>query len=247
MVTGADDNSNSTQHALNMLEPGNSRRDVLDALSHMIERAGLGIGDRLPPEIEIAKKLQVSRAKVREALTAWQNMGIVTRNKKAGTRLAAEVWSKSIHMPVTLKLEAESLLRTHAVRRPLEIETVRLAARNASAGQRHIVLARAAELMTAYDTGEDWRPADRSFHRSIHDASGNPLFEQLIQQIQQVFNEIYQAPFGKPHLGQDTIPLHPGLAQAISDGDAVSAAEIMGRILDMVEAEVRLVMETYDV
>ena len=106
-------------HALDVLKPlksGSSRRDVLEALSGMIESVGLRVGDRLPPEIEIAKRLGVSRAKVREALTAWQNMGIVVRNKKAGTRLAAEVFSNSIHLPVTLKLEVESLLRTHAVR-----------------------------------------------------------------------------------------------------------------------------------
>ncbi|CAN0604801.1 unnamed protein product, partial [Ectocarpus sp. 12 AP-2014] len=110
---------------LDVLPRGSTSRDVLEALSRMIEQEQLRIGDRLPPEIEIARQLGIGRAKVREAMTAWQNMGIITRNKKAGTRLAAEVISNAIHLPVTLKLEAESLLRTHAVRRPLELETVR--------------------------------------------------------------------------------------------------------------------------
>jgi len=220
-----------------------SGRDVLEALSLMIERAGLGIGDRLPPEIEIARKLNVGRSKVREALIAWQNMGIVTRNKKAGTRLAVEVSTKSIHLPVTLVLEAESLLRTHAVRRPLEIEVVRLAARQADAQQRRALIARAAELMAVFDSGEDWRPADYRFHRAIYAASGNPLFEQLIRQIQDAFHAIYQAPFDQPHLGLATIPLHPGLAQAIVDGNADQAAKIMTLIMDMVEAEVLSFME----
>lgn len=237
----------SVSKALDLLEVSNSKRDVLDALSLMVERAGLCIGDRLPPEIEIAKKLGVGRAKVREALTAWQNMGIVTRNKKAGTRLAAEVSSNSIHMPVTLKLEAESLLRTHSVRRPLEIECVRVAARNISAQQARVVLARSAELMRIYEAGEDWRAADGRFHGALQDASGNPLFGQLIQQIQQAFGEMYEAPFGKPQLGQDTIPLHPALADAVVAKDENEAARIMSEILDMVEAEIHNVMETYDV
>ncbi|NVO58619.1 GntR family transcriptional regulator, partial [Rhodobacteraceae bacterium B1Z28] len=55
----------------------------------MIEAEGLRIGDRLPPEVAIARQLGIGRAKVREALTSWQSMGIVVRNKKAGTRLAA--------------------------------------------------------------------------------------------------------------------------------------------------------------
>lgn len=218
-------------------------RDVLEALSLMIERAGLGIGDRLPPEVEIAKKLNVGRSKVREALIAWQNMGIVTRNKKAGTRLAAEVSSKDLHMPLTLKLEAESLLRTHAVRRPLEIESVRVAARNVTEQQGRVIMARVSELMSAYHGGEDWRDADHRFHSAIHQASGNPLFEQMILQIQSAFNAIYEAPFGQAHLGQATIPLHLPLASAIVAGESTKAAKYMEDIMDMVEAEVRQIME----
>ncbi|WP_371169614.1 FadR/GntR family transcriptional regulator [Aliiroseovarius sp. 2305UL8-7] len=230
-----------------MLEISDSKRGVLDALSLMIERAGLGIGDRLPPEVEIAKKLGVGRAKVREALTAWQNMGIVTRNKKAGTRLATEVASNSIHLPVTLKLEAESLLRTHSVRKPLEVECVRMAARNVDDHHSGAILARSAELMKIYDAGEDWRAADYRFHKALQDASGNPLFGQLIQQIQQAFGEMYEAPFGQPQLGQASIPLHPHLAHAVVAGDEAEAMRIMTQILDMVEAEIHKVMETYDV
>ena len=233
--------------ALDMLEVSDSKRGVLDALSLMIERAGLEIGDRLPPEIEIAKKLGVGRAKVREALTAWQNMGIVTRNKKAGTRLAAEVTSNSIHVPVTLKLEAESLLRTHSVRSPLEIECVRMAARNVTEQQARLIQARSAELMSIYEAGEDWRPADYRFHQSLQDASGNPLFGQLIQQIQRAFGEMYETPFGQPQLGQNTIPLHPHLAQAVVIGDEEEAVRIMEQIMRMVEVEIHKVMETYDV
>ncbi|MEM9512495.1 MAG: GntR family transcriptional regulator, partial [Cyanobacteria bacterium P01_E01_bin.48] len=122
--------SEDAGNSLKELPSGSTSRDVLDALSAMIDAEGLKIGDRLPPEVEIARRLGIGRAKVREALTSWQNMGIVVRNKKAGTRLAAEVSINAIHLPLTLKLEAESLLRTHAVRRPLEIEAARLAALN---------------------------------------------------------------------------------------------------------------------
>ncbi|MEH6835993.1 MULTISPECIES: FadR/GntR family transcriptional regulator [Falsihalocynthiibacter] len=240
------DRAQQVAQALDLLEAGNSKRDVLDALSLMIERAGLGIGDSLPPEVQIAQKLGVGRAKVREALTAWQNMGIVTRNKKAGTRLAAEVWSNSIHMPVTLKLEAESLLRTHSVRRPLEIETSRLAARYANDEQKREIYRRVLELMRIYDAGGDWRAADYEFHRALHEASGNPLFGQLIRQIQQGFNEIYETPFGQPHLGQASIPLHLGLADAVIANDENAAARITDEIMNLVEQNVREIMETYN-
>ena len=229
------------------LPAGSTSRDVLDALARAIEAHDLGVGDRLPPEIAIAQGLGISRTKVREALTSWQAMGIVTRNKKAGTRLAAEVVSNALHLPVTVKLEADSLLRTHAVRRPLEIETVRLAARNATEQDRRIIMARANELIAVHAAGEDWRAADYRFHGALQDACGNPLFGQLIRQIQQGFNEVYEAPFGQPHLGQGSIPLHLPLAQAVVAGDADGAARIMAEILDQVEVEIRTVMEAMGV
>ena len=60
-----------------------SGRDVMDTLAELVEVAGLKVGDRLPPEVELARKLGVSRSKVREALMSWQKMGIVMRNKGA--------------------------------------------------------------------------------------------------------------------------------------------------------------------
>lgn len=227
---------------IQVLKAGSSGRDVLNALLLMVERAGLRIGDRLPPEVELAKRLGIGRAKVREALVAWQNMGIVTRNKKAGTILAAEVSRKAVQIPLTLNVEAESLLRTHAVRRPLEIEAVRLAARHGSERQHRVIVARAAELIAVCEAGEDWRNADNRFHDAIHEASGNPLFNQLIRQIQKTFNEIYEAPFGEPELGRATIPMHRGLAEAIAEGDEETAATIMAEIMDRLEEDVRAVV-----
>ena len=216
---------------------------VVDALVALIESEGLGVGDRLPPEIELAERLGVARSSIREVLKSWQSMGIVTRNKGAGTTLSAEISSRSIHLPLTLKLEAESLIRTHAVRRPLEIEASRLAARNATEQERKVILARVAELDAVYQAGEDWRPADHRFHAAIHDATGNPLFGQLIWQIHHAFHDIYDTPFGKAHLGESTIPFHRPLAEAIVTRDETKAAELTAKILDIVEAEVRQELE----
>jgi len=223
--------------------PAPKRRAVLDALIALIKAEGLGIGDRLPPEIALAGRLGVGRSSIREVVKAWESMGIVTRNKGAGTRLAAAVAANSIHVPLTLTLEGESLLRTHSVRRPLEIEAVRQAARRAGVQDRRIILARLAELLAVHAAGEDWRAADFRFHGAIHAASGNPLFGQLIQQIQRAFHDIYEAPFGHPQLGADTIPMHRDLAEAVVAGDEAGAAAITETIMDMVAAEIRVIME----
>ncbi len=205
----------------------------------MIEASGLNVGDRLPTENELASRLGVARSTIREAMKAWQYMGIVTRNKSAGTVLATEVCANSVHVPLTLKLEAESLLRTNSVRRPLEIEATRLATLHASETDRKAILTRMHDLMNVYEAGEDWRQADARFHAAIHKASGNPLFGQLIHQLHAVFRDIYQDPFGIPLLGENSIPMHRDLAEAVVDGQIDEAMRIMLDITEIVETEVR--------
>lgn len=215
------------------------KRATLEALFDMIATRGLQQGDRLPTELDLARELGVGRSTVREALGAWQAMGIVARNKGAGTTLTAPVQPGAMHLPLSVTLEAESLRRTLEVRRPLEIEAVRLAALRADDRARHEINGRMLDLIDTYEAGADWRAADHLFHAAIHDASGNPLFQQMTKQLLAAFHEIYEAPFGQPQLGSDTIPLHRPLAEAVVAGDADGAAQQMTRIMDMVDAATR--------
>ena len=214
-------------------------RDLGDDLTALVVDAALAPGDRLPPEVEIARQLGVSRSKLREVLAGWQRMGLVTRNRGGGTVLSAPISGRTLSIPLAVTAEATSLLRTLAVRRPLEVEAVRLAARDASDADRDRIMARMLDLMAVFGAGEDWRPADHAFHAEIHAATGNPLFGQLIQQLHRAFDEVYQAPFGLPQLGSATIPLHRPLAEAVARADPQAATGIMSDILDLTESAAR--------
>lgn len=221
-------------------------RDVPRALIALIEEEGLKVGDRLPPELDLVRRLGFGRSTIRETLKTWESMGVVSRNKGAGTRLIAEISTNTLRVALTIKHEAESLLRMQQVRKPLEIEAVRIATRLATPEQRKVINARAAELMAVYEAGEDWRPADHRFHNAIHEATGNPLFRQFIEQIQKAFHDIYETPFGKAHLGQETIPLHRPLADAIIAGDEARAVELTETIIDLVCIETQKISEEHN-
>jgi DNA-binding FadR family transcriptional regulator len=232
----------AADHVTSVSGTGGRSLDVAAALIALIGAEGIGPGGRLPPEIELARRLNVGRSTIREALKAWQDTGIVTRNKGAGTTLMVDV-TRSVQVPLTLRLEAESLLRTQGVRRPLEIEAARLAARNATPEQRTTILALGEAVARAHAEGIDWRPADDVFHAAIHEASGNPLFGQLITQIQKAFRRVYAAPLGEPQLGARSIPMHRDLAAAIAAGDADGAVRIISEIMDIVDTEVRSIVD----
>ncbi|MGQ7848011.1 FadR/GntR family transcriptional regulator [Granulosicoccus sp. 3-233] len=234
-----DKSASSPVELLRPLNQPSLDKSVINALIVMIEKAQLKVGDRLPPEQTLASRLGVGRSTIREALKAWQSMGIVTRNKGAGTILAAEVTSNSVNIPITLKLEAESLLRTNGVRRPLEVEAIRLACGHASQNDRDEIQRRADILMEVYQRGEDWRKVDSQFHSAVHKACGNPLFGQLSTRIHAVFHDIYKDPFDMPLLGEESIPVHRQLADAISAADTAAAVQYMLDISQIVDDAVR--------
>jgi DNA-binding FadR family transcriptional regulator len=222
-------------------------RDLARRLAELVETSGLGIGDRLPPEVELARDLGVGRSTLREVLRQWESLGIITRNKRAGTRLVSEVSTRSLHLPLTVQIEADSLSRMLAVRRPLEIEAVRIAAEQADEAARRQILMTMQALMEVYESGADWRPADRVFHAAVHEATGNPLFAKVILQIHRAFHDLYDAPFDKPQLGASTIPKHRPLAEAIAAADSARAVRLMGEILAEVDAEAIAIAKGYHV
>jgi GntR family transcriptional repressor for pyruvate dehydrogenase complex len=215
---------------------------VLDALAEMIERAGLGVGDRLPPEVTLAARLGVGRSTIREALNRWEGLGLIRRKRGAGTFLSARVSTSRGLVPTTIRLEGEALLRLIEVRRALEDAVVQQAARNAKPKQRAEISRLCDALLADVDAGRPWRPADWAFHGAIHEASGNPMFGQILFQLDHALERSVESPFGRDEFGLESFPPHRDLADAIVAGDAQAAVKAMNNILDIVEGEIRVII-----
>lgn len=231
--------------ALDFLEPLETRTRgvaVLDALVDMIERAGLKVGDRLPPEVSLAATLGVGRSTIREALNRWEGLGLIKRRRGDGTYLAARVQSSSGIMPTMIRLEGEALLRLIEVRRALETDAVRKAALNASPAQRREIPRLCDVLLAAVDAHVPWRKADAAFHGAIYEGSGNPMFGQILYRLDQALERSRESPFGRDEFGLASFPLHRELASAIAAADPDRAVAAINLILDSVEKEIRTII-----
>jgi GntR family transcriptional regulator, transcriptional repressor for pyruvate dehydrogenase complex len=211
---------------------------VQDALVAMIEGAGLGVGDRLPPEVAIAATLGVGRSTVREAMNRWEGLGIIRRRRGDGTYLTARVQSSRGPLPTMIRLEGEALLRLLEVRRVLETGTVRRAALQATADQRRSIAALCDSLIRIVDAGQPYREADAAFHGAICDATGNPLFGQILAHLDHAFEKSEESPFSRNAFALRSFPIHRDLSDAIARGDADAAEEAINAIIDTVADEI---------
>lgn len=215
---------------------------VLDALAEMIHRAGLTVGDRIPPEITLADRLGVGRSTIREALNRWEGLGLIRRKRGAGTFLAARVPTSRGLVPTMVRLEGEALLRLLEVRRALETDVVGKAARNASPAQRASISRLCDALLAEVGARRPWRPADAAFHGAIYDASGNPMFGQILSRLDHALERSAESPFGRDEFGMQSFPPHRILADAIVAIDPPAAVAAINHILDIVEDEIKAIV-----
>jgi DNA-binding FadR family transcriptional regulator len=231
---------------LSYLEPLETRTRgvaVLDALADMVERSGLKIGDRLPPEVSLAATLGVGRSTIREALNRWEGLGIIRRRRGDGTYLSARVQTSRGLVPTMVRLEGEALLRLMEIRRTLENDVVRKATINATSAQRRQISDLCDDLLIEVNAGRPWRKADHAFHGAIYDATGNPMYGQLLMNLDHALERGGSSPFTADAFGLDSFPIHRELADAIVAADVEQAVAAINRLLDTVEVEVQAIID----
>ncbi len=196
---------------------------ILEAIAAFVAERGLGPGDRLPPERELADRLRVSRPTLREALKRWEALGIVEMRVGSGTYLRVPVAPGALHLALTVQLEHQDLQRTLELRRAIEAEAAALAAQRAgpeSVGEIARRLERMERVHRRYGGApeEDW-----AFHLAIYYAAGNPLFVQIVGQIHDALHRFWEHPFGKSDFAARSFPLHRRLYEAIVARDPAAA------------------------
>ncbi|MBN1285923.1 MAG: FadR family transcriptional regulator [Anaerolineae bacterium] len=212
-------------------------QSVLDALAQDIRRNGLRVGDKLPPEREIAEHLGVSRAVVREALRHWATLGVVEKITGLGTFLRVPVTPDAEHFVVTLNPDRQVLLQTLEIRRALETEAAALAAVRATPGQIDELERLLEAVEAAYEQFDDAPEEDWAFHQAVYVASGNPLFVQLIEGILDLFHRFWQNPLNQPDFARRGLPQHRILVERIRAHDPEGARRATLDILQILEDE----------
>lgn len=223
------------------LPPLDRAAQVIDALSSYINRANLKAGDRLPAERELMAALAVGRSTIREVISHFQALGVMETRKGSGTYLLKPVSSATIHMPLSLDIPhlRDALLQTLEVRRGLECEANMVAARRRTAKDLAVIEQKLDEMERVHLLQGTAGPEDLAFHLAIYDATHNPLFKQLLEQMREAFWRFWDTPFDRADFARRSFPFHRTLFNAIAAQDTEAARRETLKILDVVEEDIK--------
>ncbi|MET7883231.1 FadR/GntR family transcriptional regulator [Streptomyces avermitilis] len=200
---------------------------VLGHLRSAIERGDYAIGEKLPSEAELCRRLEVSRPVLREALRALQVMGLTASRTGKGTFVLAH----TVEDPTFGDYAASDLLE---VRRHVEIPVAGYAAlRRTPENLDH--LAHLLDRMERETDTTAWVAMDTLFHLTVAEAAQNPVFRRVIEEIRDALAR--QSAFLNDLGGrrEQSNREHRAIVEALIDRSEHDAVEAMSHHLDRVE------------
>jgi GntR family transcriptional repressor for pyruvate dehydrogenase complex len=207
---------------------------VADAIRVFMQEQGLGPGDRLGREEDLARQVGVSRPTLREALRllAASQLIRVGRGRAGGifvARTPREGMSRSLSDSIALMLAAESVTMEELLdaRLSLEVPIAGRAAAHASPEQLD-------QLEAAVEAAEGHKPgtppfnaADSEFHKVLGEASGNQLLLALTGWILDVLQPTLIVHISG-HVSQSAIlDQHRAIVRAVRRGQPAAAERAM--------------------
>lgn len=198
---------------------------LVEHLRAYIVEAGLSVGERLPSERELAEKLSVSRASVRQAIVALEVQGIVEVRHGEGAFLRM---TRMDTLPMTELMELKRRLPDILdAREAIEVKLAALAAQRRDDDDLAACSAALADMEREIGGGEIGEVGDQAFHQSVVRAAKSQLlarmYDILLKDIAASRHESLSQ-VGRP---QASLEQHRRVFQAIKDGDAAAASAAM--------------------
>ncbi len=197
-------------------------------------------GSMLPPERELAARMEVSRASLREAIAALREAGLLqtVRGRGGGTMVLAQPEIVR-DQPADLGERRDDLLDSLVLRRIVEPGASALAASYRPDGRQQRMLRAALDEVKAADSRRAHRQADSRLHLAIGTLTGSIHVMDAVTRVQADLHTLLTA---IPVLGVNidhSNHQHDVIVGAIIEGDADAARRSMEQHCDDTAALLR--------
>jgi GntR family uxuAB operon transcriptional repressor len=206
-------------------------RVVADRVQVMIQEENIGPGERLPAERELAAKLSVSRASLREALIALELGGVVEVRGGSG------VYVNERPLPADVPEPGPGPFEVLAARRMIESEIAAIAAKVATGAHVDAILRAVEEMEQHHDDRASNELADRNFHMAIARATGNTALVGVVETLWNNRGSLWfklKEHYQTEELRLQTLPDHRKILEAIAAHDPAGARHAMRSHLERV-------------
>jgi GntR family transcriptional repressor for pyruvate dehydrogenase complex len=202
---------------------------VVDQLIKLIQEGKLKLGDRLPPERELAENFGVSRTVIRESIRSLVAKGLLEVRPGSGAVVSIpdpSLVAESMSMIMRLRAEGDLFSQIFEVRSLLEVEIAGLAAQRATAEDIRVLednYQRMAKDCGLHETAE----CDVEFHPAIAKATHNGLFPIILDSVIDVLLEVRHMALSVPGAKEEALNFHREIIDYIKDKDIEGARKVM--------------------
>ncbi|WP_149032023.1 FadR/GntR family transcriptional regulator [Rummeliibacillus stabekisii] len=210
---------------------------VATQMEQLIESGSWQVGEKIPPEMELMEKFDVSRNTLREAIRALVHAGLLETKQGSGTIVRS---ANSLGAALKRYVKKTALLEILDVRLALEKQAAQLAAEHRTEAdlaklEEYIQLSRQAV------ENEDWAQfieLDIHFHKAVVMASTNQLLIDLYEPLLESINSFVQDLMAMKPPFKFEEELHIELLVAIRGQDKEAAATYVDNYMELLRKEI---------
>ena len=209
---------------------GSSVAAIVAEIKTAIDDGTYSHGQRLPAERDLAVHFSASRTTVRAALRQLEQRTLVTRRIGSGTFVNQPTMRHTGDIA-----EITSPLELMEVREAIEPHLARLAVVHAAAKDLELLDKAVEDLEGCDGDQEAFSKADEAFHRTLAEATSNPLLAGIYDQINLVRSHDQWNAMKRKVLSEEAIRIynrqHRALVEAIRQRDVEAAIKVVAEHL----------------
>jgi GntR family transcriptional repressor for pyruvate dehydrogenase complex len=212
---------------------------IAEQIKTLINSGELKPGDALPPERELVKVFNVSRASLREALNTLAGMGFLEMSQKHRT-IVRSLASSRITDPLQhlLKEDNQTVFELIEVRKAIETWSAYHAARRATSDDIAHLEKSVESMRLKIEQGLSVVEDDANFHLAISEATHNKIQTHLMFSIYDILKESLGKYLESIKMS-DIYDQHSKVVEAVKNKDPDLAAARMREHLDYVKSKVQ--------
>ena len=211
-------------------------QEIVGQIQGFIKEGVLRPGDRLPAERDLAERLGVSRASLREAVRALELQGLVDSRPGAGTFVSSESLDTLISIISGSSPEKSDMIRdVFEVRHILEPQIVGLAAERATPNDVQRMEAAIEQQERQINDGQTGVEGDTAFHFALAQAGQNHALVKVFSTIADILRESRDLTLQTPGRPLRSLASHREILDRIRSGDVEGARAAMEYHIAQVE------------